>query len=311
MTKSHLIRIGSRKSALALAQAELVRNQIEQQHPSVNTEIITIETSGDRFLSQNLYEIGGKGLFTKEIEQALIDNHVDIAVHSLKDLPAEFPQQLQIAATLKRHSPFDAFISYHYETVDAMPQGSVIGTSSPRRASQILAYRPDLKVVPFRGNVQTRLRKLADGVADATFLAEAGFERLYLDTPDLHRTKMPIEVMLPAVGQGTLAIQIRKNDEIVADLLKPLNDNLTALRTKAERSFLQEFDGSCRTPIAGFAALNEEELTLRGQILSFDGTRQLSASQTASSDQATALGKAVAKTLLDQAGPDFFGTQAV
>ena len=217
-------------------------------------ELVIIKTTGDRITDRPLIEAGGKGLFTKELEEALFAGDIDLAVHSMKDMPAILPQGLAISAILEREDPRDAFVSLKYASLDALPAGAVIGTSSPRRQAQVLRARPDLRVVGFRGNVETRLRKLEEGVADATFLACAGLNRLGLSQ---HITAaMPTDVMLPAVAQGAIGIEIRADDDATAQLIAPLNDAATALCVTAERAYLAQLEGSCRTPIAGYAELN-------------------------------------------------------
>jgi hydroxymethylbilane synthase len=268
-----------------------------------------MDTSGDRFLSKNLYEIGGKGLFTQEIEQALIDKHIDIAIHSLKDLPAELPEGLHIGAFYQRYAPEDLFLSCEFSNLNALPKGATVGTSSPRRAAQTLQLRPDLKIVPFRGNVQTRLEKLRNNVADATFLAQAGIDKLDIDLSDLHLQVMDTQQMLPAVGQGTLAIQTRIEDERLSAVLNALNDTDTTLCTQVERAFLREFEGSCRTPIAGLAKKDKDTLNFYGQILSFDGSRTIECNHSDTLENATQLGKRAACELLEKAGDNFFGSE--
>ena len=300
------IRIGTRGSPLALAQANLVARLLREAHGLNDDaiEIVVIKTSGDRILDRPLAEAGGKGLFTKEIEEALLANSVDLAVHSMKDVPTVLPEGLVIAATLEREDPRDAFISILHATLADMPAGTTVGTSSLRRQAQVLRRRPDLKVVPFRGNVETRLKKLAEAQVDATFLACAGLNRLGLAK---HITAtIPTDVMLPAVAQGAIGIEIRADDEDCAQLVAPLNDAATALCVTAERAFLATLEGSCRTPIAGLAELRDGTLHFRGEILTPDGT-QCHATQRAGNPQsALQLGDAAARELLERAGPDFF-----
>jgi hydroxymethylbilane synthase len=299
------VRIGTRGSPLALAQAHDVRRRLTAANGLAEdqSELVIIKTSGDMIVDRPLADVGGKGLFTKEIEEALLAGRIDLAVHSTKDMETVLPRGLAIAATLKREDPREAFISLKYRTLDELPAGARVGTSSLRRQAQVLQRRPDLEIVPFRGNVDTRLKKLADGMAEATFLACAGLNRLGLSQ---HITQqMPTDVMLPAVGQGAIAIEIRSDDEETARLIAPLNDAATALCVAAERAFLAVLDGSCRTPIAGLAELADGTLRFRGEILSPDGTRRYFTEQRGAAQSALRLGETAAHELLSTAGPDF------
>jgi hydroxymethylbilane synthase len=246
-----------------------------------------------------LSEIGGKGLFTKELEDALLSNNIDVAVHSMKDMQTMLPDGLAIGAVLPREDPRDAFISLKHGSLGAVPTGAVVGTSSLRRKCQVLTARPDLRVVDFRGNVQTRLRKLKDGVAEATFLAVAGLKRLGLE--DRITAAIPIEEMLPAVAQGAIGLEIRADDEKTAALISPLNDLDTALAVTAERAFLARLDGSCRTPIAGHAKLDAGRLSFRGQVFSTDGKQKYDVSRVGASENARDLGLSAADEVLSQA----------
>ena len=300
------IRIGTRGSPLALAQARQVAARLGAAHGLApeQCELVIIKTTGDRITDRPLIEAGGKGLFTKELEEALFAGDIDLAVHSMKDMPAILPQGLVISAILEREDPRDAFVSVKYGSLDALPEGAVIGTSSPRRQAQVLRARPDLRVVGFRGNVETRLRKLEEGVADATFLACAGLNRLGLAQ---HITAaMPTDVMLPAVAQGAIGIEIRADDDATALLLAPLNDAATALCVAAERAYLAQLEGSCRTPIAGYAELHGGALRLRGEILTPNGAQAYSAERSGTAQEAMLLGEATAAELLQAAGADFF-----
>lgn len=300
------IRIGSRGSPLALAQAREVMGRLAAAHglTADQCEIVVIKTTGDKITDRPLIEAGGKGLFTKELEEALFAGDIDLAVHSMKDLPAQLPAGLGIAAILPREDARDAFVSVKYSSLDALPAGAVIGTSSPRRQAQALRLRPDLRVVPFRGNVETRLRKLDEGVADATFLACAGLNRLGLAQHITER--MDVEIMLPAVAQGAIGIEIRAGDADTAALVAPLNDAATALCVAAERAFLSRLEGSCRTPIAGYADLRDGALRIRGEILTPDGRECHVATRAGSPQTALRLGEEAAAELLMRAGPDFF-----
>jgi len=304
------IRIGTRGSPLALAQARQVARELTAAHGLAEgqCELVVIKTTGDRITDRPLIEAGGKGLFTKELEEALFSGGIDLAVHSMKDMPAELPAGLAIASILEREDPRDAFVSLKYGSLDEMPAGAIIGTSSPRRQAQALRARPDLEVVGFRGNVETRLRKLEEGVADATFLACAGLNRLGLSQ---HITAvMSTSVMLPAVAQGAIGIEIRTDDGTTAQLVSALNDADTSVCVAAERAYLAQLEGSCRTPIAGFAELRGGLLHVRGEILSTDGRHAHAAEVTAAADagSAAALGEELAGLVLASAGPGFFAT---
>ncbi len=296
--QARTIRIGTRGSALALAQAHEVRARLVAALGVSETafEIVVIKTSGDVVLDRPLADLGGKGLFTKEIEEALLGRAVDLAVHSMKDMPTVLPQGLSIGAVLPREDPRDAFISLAYKSLDDMPEGASVGTSSLRRAAQVKRLRPDLDVMGFRGNVETRLRKLGEGVAGATFLACAGLNRLGL--ADRITEAMPLERMLPAVAQGAIAVEIRSDDESTAALVARLNDEHTALCVDAERAFLARLEGSCRTPIAGHADLEAGTLSFRGMTLSPDGSVCFEASQSGAASQSRSIGTAAADDLL-------------
>ena len=288
---------------MALAQAHEVRARLMAAHglPESAISINVIKTTGDRVLDRPLADVGGKGLFTKEIEDALLSNDVDVGVHSMKDMQTVLPGGLAVGAVLPREDPRDAFISLRHADFNALPLNAVVGTSSLRRKSQVLNVRPDLRVVEFRGNVQTRLRKLEEGVAEATFLAVAGLKRLGMQ--DRITAPVPIERMLPAVAQGVIALEIRDGDETTAALIAPLNDPETAVAATAERTFLARMEGSCRTPIAGFATMNAGELLFRGQILSVDGSRSYDVSRSGPPEKASDLGLAAANEILTKADP--------
>lgn len=300
--QERLVRIGTRGSALALAQAHEVRARLMAAHglPETAFEIVIIKTTGDMILDRPLSEVGGKGLFTKEIEDALIEKRIDLAVHSMKDMQTALPDGLIIGATLPREDVRDAFISLKHESFDALPEGAVVGTSSLRRQAQIKRIRPDLQIVGFRGNVQTRLTKLRDEVAEATFLACAGLRRLGL--ADHITSAIPVESMLPAVAQGAIGIEIRINDEDTASLIAPLNDATTSLCVTAERAFLATLEGSCRTPIAGLARLDGGTLTFKGETLSPDGRRQVVSTKTGPASAAADLGVTAADDILSRGG---------
>lgn len=299
-------RIGTRGSPLALAQAHEVRGRLAAAHglaPEFFT-IAVLKTTGDRILDRPLAEVGGKGLFTKEIEEALIADEVDIAVHSMKDMATAAPEGLIVGAVLPREDVRDAFLSLKYRHMSEMPAGAIVGTSSLRRQAQVLWARPDLKVVAFRGNVQTRLQKLAEGVADATYLACAGLNRLGL----AHRIAAIMETadMLPAVAQGAIAVQIREKDAEMAQAIAPLNDSATAACVHAERVFLARLEGSCRTPIAGYGKIVDGTFVFHGMILAPDGREMHETRRQGPVADALALADDAACELLAKAGPTFF-----
>ena len=304
------LRIGTRGSPLALAQAHETRARLMAAHdlPEDAFAIVVIKTTGDRVIDRPLKEIGGKGLFTREIEESLLSGGIDIAVHSMKDMPTLQPAGLVLECYLPREDPRDAFVSGTVARIADLAPGQVVGTSSLRRRAQLLHRRPDLRVVEFRGNVQTRLRKLADGVADCTFLAMAGLNRL--GRPDIARGPIAPEDMLPAVAQGAIGIERRQGDTRVAALLAPIHDPPTGLRLAAERAFLARLDGSCETPIAGLAELDGATLRFRGEILRPDGSDALSEDATAPVEDGAELGRALAARLLERAPRDFFDWRA-
>ncbi len=313
MASTPQLRIGTRGSPLALAQTEMMHNYLARAHPHLSepgaVEITVIKTSGDRFLDQPLTDIGGKGLFTKEIEEALGDGHIHMAVHSMKDVPTFLPDGIVISCILPREDPRDAFISSQAATIEKLPQGAVVGTASLRRQAQIRNLRPDLRVEALRGNIQTRLRKLEEGVAAATILALAGLKRLGLE--DNITAILPVDYMLPAVAQGAIGIECREDDTTVRDLLAPLNHYQSEVCVAAERALLTALDGSCRTPIAALAEYEgKESLTLRGPVARPDGSRLLRVSRSlARCDGIVAareLGKQAGRELLREAGPGFF-----
>lgn len=300
------IRIGTRGSPLALAQAREVADALAAAHGTdgAGTEIVVIATTGDRIRDRSLRDAGGKGLFTKEIEEALYAGDIDMAVHSMKDMPTELPDGLSIACLLRREDPRDAFLSPRAPSLADLPEGSVVGSSSLRRAAQVRHARPDLTVVEFRGNVQTRLQKLEDGVADATFLACCGLKRL--GRTDLITSPVPTDVMLPAVAQAAIGIEIRDSDERMRALLTPLNDAETTDRVAAERALLAALDGSCRTPIAALAELDGDGLFLKAEIIRPDGSEVLRAARRGPRGEAAAMGRDAGEELRRRAGPGFF-----
>ena len=296
------ITIATRQSPLALWQANFIKQHLQRLYPDIEIKLLTMTTKGDKILDTPLAKIGGKGLFVKELENALLSKQADIAVHSLKDVPMVLPEGLVIGAYCKRHAPTDAFVSNQFNALEDLPVGAVLGTSSLRRECQIRAYRPDIVIKSLRGNVGTRLQKLDDGEFDAIILATSGLQRLGLDTRIRH--ELATHISLPAVGQGALVIECR-DDAAILSLLKPLNDDKTALCVCAERAMNTELEGGCQVPIAGFATLNDGNLTLEGRVGTPDGKTLLKAKQTIALSQlsmidAENLGKSIAQTLLNQ-----------
>jgi hydroxymethylbilane synthase len=258
MQKKEIIKIGTRGSKLALAQSYIVQGLLKKHHPHIESIIIPIKTTGDKILEKDLNEIGGKGLFIKEIQEQLLDRSIDIAVHSMKDMPAINHDKLEICCILEREDPRDAILSSKATSIELLPKGSLVGTSSPRRAAQILHKRPDLKIISFRGNIQTRIQKLADNKADATFLAMAGINRCNIQ--DNIITAIDTDIMLPAVGQGAIGVEILRDNIYLKEILLPLDHKNTHIEVKTERAFLREFEGSCRTPIASLAKIQNNQL---------------------------------------------------
>ena len=299
------LRIGTRGSPLALWQAHEVQRLLCAAHgmPPENIEIVVIKTSGDRIQDRPLSEVGGKGLFTKEIEEALLARSIDLAVHSMKDVATVRPQGLVIPCLLPREDPRDAFVSPKARTLMDLPAGALVGTASLRRQAQVKMLRPDLRTAILRGNVETRLRKLGEGQADATLLALAGLKRLGLES---HAASIiATEDMLPAVAQGAIGIEIRSADTATAALIAPLNDPNTATCVMTERAFLARLDGSCRTPIAGLATLEGSQLAFRGMILAIDGSAHHATSRRGAPGDALHMGHNAAEQLLAEAGPNF------
>ena len=300
------LRIGTRGSPLALAQAHETASRLTAAHglPESAFEVVVIKTTGDRVLDRPLSEIGGKGLFTKEIEDALLDGSIDIAVHSMKDMPTDQPDGLAITCYLPREDVRDAFVTLGDASLASLPAGAVVGTSSLRRRAQLRYRRPDLNVVEFRGNVQTRMKKLSDGVAEATFLAMAGLRRLGMD--DIAKAPIAVEDMLPAIAQGAIGIEQRLSDDRVSAMLAAIHDGPTGLRLAAERAFLKGLDGSCQTPIGGLAELDGESLRLRGEILRPDGSECLTHALDGAVADGARIGTEAAAVLRGWAGPGFF-----
>ncbi|MFQ3201246.1 MAG: hydroxymethylbilane synthase [Zhongshania sp.] len=295
------IRIATRESLLALWQAEFIKAELQAAHPGLEVELLGMTTRGDQLLDSPLSKIGGKALFVKELEQALMDGRADIAVHSMKDVPMEFPEGLGLAIICEREDPRDAFVSNHFSSVDALPNGARIGTSSLRRECQLRSQRPDLQISSLRGNVQTRLRKLDEGEFDAIILAAAGLIRLKLE--DRIASLMSVESSLPACGQGAVGVETRLDDARVISLLQPLHNAVSAEQVMAERAMNRRLEGGCQVPIAGYAIAdpnNPEQLWLRGLVGAPSGETVLTAEHRGPRDQAEALGMAVAELLLTQ-----------
>jgi hydroxymethylbilane synthase len=300
------LRIGTRGSPLALAQAHETRARLMAAFglPEAAFDIVVIKTTGDRVLDRPLKEIGGKGLFTREIEDALLDGSIDIAVHSMKDMPTRQPEGLMLDAYLPREDVRDAFVSPGVERLADLPAGAVVGSSSLRRRAQLAHRRPDLQLVEFRGNVQTRMKKLGDGVAVATFLAMAGLNRLGM--AHVARSAIAPDEMLPAVAQGCIGIERRADDARAAAMLEAIADRDAGLRLAAERRYLLTLDGSCETPIAGLAELDGGTLRLRGEILRPDGSDVIAGELSGPAADGAALGAALARELLGRAPAGFF-----
>lgn len=309
------LNIATRKSPLAMWQAEHIKSRLESLYPELEVNLVTMVTQGDKILDTPLAKIGGKGLFVKELEQALYDGRADIAVHSLKDVPMQLPEGLILGTYCKRETPTDAFVSNTYDKLEDLPEGAVVGTASLRRQCQIKAFRPDLQIKSLRGNVQTRLSKLDAGEYDAIILATSGLKRVELS--ERIKQEIDIDISLPAVGQGALAIECRSDDEAVLELLKPLNDGQARIRLKAERALNRRLEGGCQVPIAAYAVIEKDSepsdqqtfqktLWLRGRVGSEDGTTllkaekriELSGDQAAREARAEQLGIEVADELL-------------
>ncbi len=297
--------IGTRGSPLAVSQAEETRDRLMKAHsmPASSFRMEIISTTGDKIQDRPLSEIGGKGLFTEEIENLLIDGSIDIAVHSMKDMPTQLPTGLGITSILPREDVRDSFVSRKYKSIKELPVGATVGTSSLRRRAQLLAIRPDLKVIEFRGNVQTRLKKLDQGIADATFLACAGLSRLNLKKLI---NPIPISQMLPAVSQGAIGIEQNLNNDLIREIVSVITDKGSETQLEVERAFLLELDGSCRTPIGGYAEILGEEITFHGEILKPDGSETYKGIWKGELSDATELGKSAAKVLKEKGGTAFF-----
>jgi hydroxymethylbilane synthase len=297
-TRLSELRIATRSSPLALWQAEEVARQLKSIYPDLKVSLVKLKTRGDKLLDAPLAKVGGKGLFVKELEVGILEGKADIAVHSMKDVPVEFPDGLELALIMEREDPRDAFVSNQYVSLAAMPAGSLVGTSSLRRQTQIRERYPHLRIDWLRGNVNTRLRKLDDGEYDAIILACAGLIRLGFE----HRITMPLEPeeCLPAIGQGAVGIEVRIDDAAVKELLAPLGHAETASRIAAERALNETLNGGCQVPIAGYAVLNDGEIYLRGLVGEPDGSRILRAEASGKVEDAVSIGRALAEDLLSQ-----------
>jgi len=292
------LRIATRKSPLAMWQAEFVKAELEKAHAGLEIILLPMTTKGDKILDVPLAKIGGKGLFTKELEDRMMDGEADIAVHSMKDVPMELPEGFALGAILERHAPTDAFVSNNYDTFESLPQGAILGTSSLRRKAQLMAVRPDLDVRDLRGNVGTRLGKLDAGEYDAIVLATSGLIRLELQ--DRIRHEIAPEVCLPAVTQGTLGIEYFEKDQETLDIIKVLNHKETEIRTIAERAMNHRLEGGCQVPIGVFAELDGGHISMRGLVGALDGSEILTAEIEGSASEAKQLGVSLAEQLLAQ-----------
>jgi hydroxymethylbilane synthase len=297
---STAIKIGTRGSALALAQSRWVQAQLTGRHPQLTVELVIIKTTGDKILDVPLAQVGGKGLFIKEIEEALVSGQVDLAVHSLKDMPAEVPAGLMLGAVPEREDCRDAFISGHYGSLAEVPPGGRLGTGSLRRRVQLLHLRPDLEIVPIRGNVDTRLKKMESLGLDALILAAAGLNRLGLS--QVPRSLMPESDMLPAVGQGALGLEVRTDDHRVRDLIAFLDHPATRIATRAERAFLARLEGGCVVPVAALGQVQGDNVTLTALISDLNGRQFLKETRTAPTAAAASLGTDLADLLLARGG---------
>ena len=291
-----VIRIGTRGSKLALAQSEWVKKKIEARHPHALVQMVRVKTTGDKILDSPLAKIGGKGLFVKEIEEGLLTERVDLAVHSMKDVPAALPEGLILSTFPEREDPRDAFVSVKYERLEQLPQGASVGTGSLRRSAHLMHIRPDLELVPVRGNVDTRLRKLDGGEFEAIILAAAGMRRLGFKNriSQVLSTKQ----MLPAIGQGALGLEVRRDDEQTIDLIHFLNNEETEVTVKAERAFLKELEGGCQVPIAAFCQANGKVLHLEGMVADLDGSKVIRDEIRGERSEAEEIGIRLARRLL-------------
>ncbi|KJG13354.1 hydroxymethylbilane synthase [Photobacterium iliopiscarium] len=296
------IRIATRKSPLAMWQAEFVKAELEQAHPGLVVELLPMVTKGDIILDTPLAKVGGKGLFVKELEVAMLEGRADIAVHSMKDVPVEFPEGLGLVTICERDDPRDAFVSNNYDSIDDLPQGAIVGTSSLRRQCQLRSQRPDLIINDLRGNVNTRLRKLDEGQYDAIILATAGLKRLKMN--DRIRCEIAPEISLPAVGQGAVGIECRLNDQRVRQLLAPLNHQPTATRVLCERAMNNRLQGGCQVPIGSYAELQDDTIWLRALVGEPDGSIIVRSEISGPIANAEQLGETLADELLANGAKD-------
>ncbi len=293
------LRIATRKSPLAMWQAQSIASQLQQAWPGLAIQLLPMQTSGDRFLKDKLLAVGGKGLFVKELEDALLQNKADVAIHSMKDVPSALPDGLEVVVIAKRDSPYDAFVSLNYTTIDALPTGAVIGTASLRRQSQLLAYRPDITTQTLRGNIHTRLKKLIAHPFDAIILAVAGLERMNLHSEI--KQIIPSEVMLPSCGQGALGIECRLDDSNTQTLIAPIHNKLTATCVNVEREINRLLGGNCHVPVAIYCQVQDEtRLLLRAKVLSPDGRRMIQGTSSGPIEDPTALIELCAEQLFTQ-----------
>jgi len=292
------LKVGTRGSSLAVTQSGWIKNKIESRYPDVSVELIRIRTKGDKIIDSPLSRIGGKGLFVKEIEDALLRKDVDIAVHSIKDVPAEIPVGLCLSVFPEREDPRDAFISRSYLSLPDLPRGASIGTGSLRRSSQLLNVRKDLKIIPLRGNVDTRLKRLESGEMQAIILAAAGLNRLGLSAR-ITQLLSP-DSLLPAIGQGALGLEVRQDDDKVLELLSFLNHRPTEIAVRAERAFLKRLEGGCQVPIAGYGIIEGGNIILKGMVAELDGSLIIKDEVKGSVDQPEDLGLALAERLLGE-----------
>ena len=292
------IRIATRKSPLALWQAEYIRDRLLELNEGLQVELVKMVTQGDKILDTPLAKVGGKGLFVKELEVGMLNGDADIAVHSMKDVPVEFPDGLHLAIICEREDPRDAFVSNNFDTLDDLPNGATVGTSSLRRQCQIRAHRPDIKIADLRGNVNTRLKKLDEGQYDAIILASAGLKRLGFD--DRINAYIDTEVCLPAIGQGAVGVECREGDERIHALIDPLNDQQTSTCVLAERAMNERLEGGCQVPIAGYATLDGDTLNMRGLVGRPDGKEVVSGSISGPASDAEELGTKLADDLLSR-----------
>ncbi len=297
--KNRKIRLGTRGSQLALWQANHIKEKLEERY-GMEVEIIKIKTQGDKILDVALAKIGGKGLFVKELEEALLAKKIDFAVHSMKDVPIHLPEGLHITAITKREDPRDVFISKNFNSLSELPLGARVGTSSLRRQCQLLALRNDLKVEVLRGNVETRIRKMLDGQYDAVILAYAGVKRLGLT--EYVREVISDELSLPAIGQGALGIECRMDDKEINEILNVLNDEDTSLCIRAERAFLRVLEGGCQVPIGAYAKINDNNLVIKGLVGSLDGKKVIKDTISGNKNDSEALGETLAKIILEKGG---------